>query len=121
MLSKRAATGRFRPWVLRREAGAGIAGAIGGEGLDDARLHIHTNDAEADGSLDFADLGGHVAEFGDEGVTHMAKGSVAGEIQAIGGGVDAQNGGRLGRGVGVLGEDEFGHVVARRLEAAVVV
>ena len=70
-------------------------------------LGFDAHDFEADGREQLADARRHVAELGDERVALVAELGAAAEIEAVGRGVNAEPGGRLGRRVGVLGEQEL--------------
>ena len=73
--------------------------------MHDPAVGFDPHDLEPDRREQLADARRHVAELGDERVAGEAEVRTAAEIQAIGRGVDAEPGGRLGGGFGVLGEE----------------
>src|SRR3546814_2321484 len=80
--------------------------AIDGEIMDHARGDINLHHLEADRRQCLADAGHHVPELRDEGLADIADGGIAREIKAVGGGMDAAGGDRLGRLARLAGEEQ---------------
>jgi len=111
--------GAFEAAGLELGCGAVFLTAVDGEGLDDPGVGVDAVDAEADGGEDLADGRGHVAERGDEELAGEAETVTiagAGEVEAAVAAVDGEDGGGLGDGVGVFGEEELRGGLAGGLE-----